>query len=228
MKKIISLFIMLLVAAAAFAATTAPPEFQVYLNGIRAQNNDTISSMPSIEVNIIGGAALDTNSIKMWVDTDEITSFTKTTVSSTECTISYRVLSPLTSGTHSISMIVTDINGLVGTLDATGLQVRTSDTVSLQGNPLNYPNPFDPSIGTSISYYLTRDANVNINVYDISGNLISKKTCVMGSNGGSAGYNEVFWDGKTNGGEFVGNGMYIYLVIADGSLIGKGKMTALR
>lgn len=219
---------MFLLAAAAFAATTAPPEFQVYLNGIRAQNNDTISATPSIEVNIIGGAALDTDSIKMWIDTDEITSFTKTTVSSTECTISYRVLSSLTSGTHSISMIVTDINGLVGTLDATGLQVRTSDTVSLQGNPLNYPNPFDPATGTSISYYLTRDANVNINIYDISGNLIGKKTCVIGGNGGSAGYNEVFWDGKTNGGGSVGNGMYIYLVIADGSMVGKGKMTALR
>ena len=232
MKKI--LLFLLILTATAFAVTTAPqpPQFELYINGLRAQNNDTISSTPSIEVHIIGTSSLDAGSIRFayskGLTTTEVTDFTKDIVSSTECEIYYKPTTALSDGIYVIWTYAKNISGEDALFESTGLRVLAASEISLQGNPLNYPNPFVPSNGTYISYYLTNDSNVNINIYDIAGNVIAKKACAIGGNGGSAGYNEVFWDGRTNGGDSVGNGMYVYLIIADGSMIGKGKMTALR
>ena len=48
-----------------------------------------------------------------------------------------------------------------------------------------------------------------------------------GAAGGKAGYNEVSWDAKSDSGEFIGNGMYLYFVVAGSNVIGKGKMVTL-
>ncbi len=223
--------LILTAGTACFAATA--PDFELYVNGMRTQNNDTISSTPSIEVRIIGRSSLEVGSIRLAYTrpglTVEVTDLiTKVEVSSTECLVFYKPTTAFEDGIYSVLLYIGDFAGGYTLYEATGLRVLGTSTVSLQGNPLNYPNPFDPASGTYISYILTKDSNISVNIYDLAGNNLTKLTRSAGSAGGSAGYNEVFWDGKTGSGQTVGNGMYIYLISIDGAISGKGKMIALK
>ncbi|MBU1026928.1 MAG: hypothetical protein KKA31_04285, partial [Candidatus Margulisbacteria bacterium] len=60
--------------------------------------------------------------------------------------------------------------------------------------------------------------------------LIAKNNYAAGSSGGKAGYNEVTWDGKSSSGAYVGNGLYVFLIIADGKVVqnGKGKIAVFK
>ncbi|MFA5105090.1 MAG: hypothetical protein WC527_07950 [Candidatus Margulisiibacteriota bacterium] len=223
---------LIFLSAGAVCFAAVPPDFELYINGIRAQNNDTISSTPSIEVRIIGTSSLDATSIRMAYSrgsaTTEVTDFTKDIISSTECRIYYKPTSAFDDGTYVIFSYANNFSGEPASFEATGLRILGTAAVSLQGNPLNYPNPFDPSSGTYISYYLTKNSSISINIYDLAGDNLIKIVRSAGTSGGSAGYNEVFWDGTTGSGQTVGNGMYAYLIIADGAVTGKGKMVALK
>lgn len=226
------LSVLVVFAAGNMRALAAPIDFELYMNGRRIQNNDTISSRPSMEVRISSTGSFDTGSILMAYGKastyEMITGFTNNVISSTECRLSYTETSPLDDGTYSILVFVQAYGEDATLFQATGLRVIGASDLSLQGNPLNYPNPFDPSAGTYISYSLTRDANISINIFDLAGNNITKVARSSGAPGGLAGYNEVLWDGSSAAGQTVGNGMYIYLIVADGTVVGKGKMIALK
>jgi subtilisin family serine protease len=68
----------------------------------------------------------------------------------------------------------------------------------------NAPNPFNAS--TSISYYVPRDAQVTLEVYNIRGQKV--KTLVNGTK--SAGSYLVIWDGTNSNGDVVSSGVYFY------------------
>ena len=68
----------------------------------------------------------------------------------------------------------------------------------------SYPNPMVG--GAMIRYALPRDVPVSFKVYNVSGQLV--KTLVSGTE--KAGYKQVSWDGKSNGGHKVGAGVYFY------------------
>jgi hypothetical protein len=72
----------------------------------------------------------------------------------------------------------------------------------------NYPNPFNPI--TVIQYALPRDCEVEITLYNVSGQKI--KTLVKRKE--KAGYREVRWDGKNDEGEQVASGIYLYTIKA--------------
>ena len=73
----------------------------------------------------------------------------------------------------------------------------------------NYPNPFNPE--TWIPYDLAQDADVNIEIYNIHGQLIRKLNIGFQNAGpyrskGQAAY----WDGCNSAGEPVASGLYFY------------------
>jgi len=68
----------------------------------------------------------------------------------------------------------------------------------------NYPNPFNPS--TSIEFSLKDAGHATLNIYDISGRLVS--TLIDGNMGN--GSHKVVWDGMDNSGIQVSAGLYIY------------------
>lgn len=74
----------------------------------------------------------------------------------------------------------------------------------------NYPNPFNPS--TTITYTLTRSADVTLDVYDITGRKIT--TLVNGPV--SEGQHTAEWNGTNADGRKVASGVYFYRVEADG------------
>ena len=73
----------------------------------------------------------------------------------------------------------------------------------------NYPNPFNPS--TTISYSLPTASDVKIVVYNLLGNEIA--TLVNGQQ--AAGYHNVEWNGRSNSGQLVSTGVYLYRISAD-------------
>jgi len=79
----------------------------------------------------------------------------------------------------------------------------------------NYPNPFNPE--TWIPFELADDANVKLQIYDVSGRLV--RTLDLGHR--SAGHYversaAAYWDGRNFSGERVASGMYLYRLTAKG------------
>lgn len=85
----------------------------------------------------------------------------------------------------------------------------------------NYPNPFNPS--TTIRYDLPLSGRIRLTVYNLLGQTV--KTLVSGRV--PAGNHEVSWDGKSDAGQSVSSGVYIYRLEADG-LVKSRKMLILR
>ncbi len=73
----------------------------------------------------------------------------------------------------------------------------------------NYPNPFNPK--TKIQFDLIKPSNVRIDIYNLQGQKI--RTLVNESK--PAGSFSVVWDGKTQNGELMASGVYIYRMKAD-------------
>ena len=89
--------------------------------------------------------------------------------------------------------------------------------VKIQYNPVpeltrllqNYPNPFNPE--TWIPFELSQDAEVLINIYDVTGHLV--RTLPVGFQPAgiySSRTKAAYWDGKTETGETVASGIYFY------------------
>jgi len=77
----------------------------------------------------------------------------------------------------------------------------------------NYPNPFNPS--TAIDFSIAAEGYVSLNVYDITGRIVS--TLVEGNL--SSGYHRAVWDGIDNNGMAVSAGIYIYSLQTETSSI---------
>ncbi|WP_457653551.1 FlgD immunoglobulin-like domain containing protein [Rhodocaloribacter sp.] len=74
----------------------------------------------------------------------------------------------------------------------------------------NYPNPFNPT--TEIRFDLSRPGPVRLAVYDLLGREV--RTLVDGIR--AAGAHAVVWDGRSDAGETVASGVYLYRMEAGG------------
>lgn len=68
----------------------------------------------------------------------------------------------------------------------------------------NYPNPFNPE--TSISFSVSKDSNVSIDIFNIKG----QKVRSLVNDTFKSGTHQVVWNGTDNNGKSVGSGMYFY------------------
>jgi outer membrane protein assembly factor BamB len=105
--------------------------------------------------------------------------------------------------------------------------------VQVIGPALAYPVPFMPltMLNTGgdplrIAYTLTDDADIIFYVYDLNQRTLYTRKFFAGQNGGRAGYNQLEWNGVTDFGHVLGNGIYIYQILRreDRKPIGKGKI----
>jgi len=85
----------------------------------------------------------------------------------------------------------------------------------------NSPNPFNPE--TEISYYLPKDGEVKIVIY----NTLGQKIKILVDEFQKAGYRTAPWDGKDESGKAVASGVYFYKVQADKELQVR-KMTLIK
>jgi hypothetical protein len=86
----------------------------------------------------------------------------------------------------------------------------------------NRPNPFNPS--TVISFCLPGESDVTLDVFDISGRLVTR---LMDEERQSPGAHSVDWDGRDARGKAVASGIYIYRLVAGKQSISR-KMVLLK
>ena len=85
----------------------------------------------------------------------------------------------------------------------------------------NYPNPFNPS--TSISFSIPERDHVKINIYDMTGRLVS----TLVNETLNEGVHMVSWNGQDSSGEMVSAGVYIYALESSSTMMTK-KMIFLK
>jgi Peptidase family C25/FlgD Ig-like domain len=108
------------------------------------------------------------------------------------------------SGRDTLDLTVTDVSGNV--LRQT-FAYRLGEALSIR-NLGSYPNPFADS--AVFAYTLTDYCErVSLQVYSRSGRLVRRL-----SDDRAVGYREVIWDGKTDGGASIANGLYFLKVTA--------------
>ena len=77
----------------------------------------------------------------------------------------------------------------------------------------NYPNPFNPE--TWIPYHLAKASEVQITIYDVSGNVVRSLDIGHQSEGYYTNQNRAaYWDGTNEMGETVASGTYFYSLTA--------------
>jgi len=94
------------------------------------------------------------------------------------------------------------------------LNIRIGDIVPEKSDLLqNFPNPFNPE--TWLPYQLAEGASVNINIYDVSGQLV--QVIDLGYKGAGtyiSKRNAAYWNGKNKMGECLASGIYFYTITA--------------
>ena len=86
---------------------------------------------------------------------------------------------------------------------------QTPEIGMIAGIQSIYPNPFNPT--TNISYFIAKDSNVTIEIYNTKGQL------VYTMNEGEKEANKIFnvkWEGQTVGGKSAASGTYIFMLTA--------------
>lgn len=110
-------------------------------------------------------------------------------------------------------------------------ELLASEPYQIRGRILNYPNPFTMDEGTLVGYYLSKSMDTTLKIYDMYGSEIYSEDFKAGENGGYApeeGYNRIILDKASFGGQELKTGVYIYLLIYDGEVLGKGKMAVIQ
>jgi flagellar hook assembly protein FlgD len=79
----------------------------------------------------------------------------------------------------------------------------------------NYPNPFQAGAQvTRIAYFLEQPANVSIQIYALTGELVWEQRISSSEPGGQPGTKEAQWDGRNGSGNVVNNGVYVCVLTA--------------
>ncbi|MBN2009820.1 T9SS type A sorting domain-containing protein [candidate division KSB1 bacterium] len=124
-------------------------------------------------------------------------------------------------GTYGESQAILEYN-MSGIFTANGImllkkQIPTSlHTIDTARRPIsirldqNYPNPFNPN--TTISYQLSDDSDVTLDIYNIAG----QRICTLVQGIQNAGSYMAEWNGRDDAGSLVSSGTYLYhLTVGD-------------
>ncbi len=109
------------------------------------------------------------------------------------------------SGPFQRTVTTSDIHNAYLSVQMRVGDVRPKETILGQ----NFPNPFNPE--TWIPYQLSRDSNVTIQIYNVSGSAIRTLNLGHKSTGSyMTASTAAYWDGKNGVGEHVSSGIYFY------------------
>ena len=86
----------------------------------------------------------------------------------------------------------------------------------------NYPNPFNPE--TAINFYLVKNSNVKIKIFNINGEVVKN----LSDSNYSQGDHKVLWDGKNNNNMNTASGHYFISMIVDDNEIFSKKILLLK
>ncbi|MBK7981688.1 MAG: T9SS type A sorting domain-containing protein [Ignavibacteriae bacterium] len=158
----------------------------------------------------------DTTAVAVFLNNKYISYFSnpeilKINYSSTnpKVTVNYNPI--LEDGEYTLKVLGRDASG---NIDQTSGITRNFNVMSEPKllEVYNYPNPFGSE--TYFTFKLTQIPDeINIKVFTVAGRLI--KEFELSSNQLNYDLNKIYWDGKDNDGDMIGNGVYLYKVIMD-------------
>lgn len=96
--------------------------------------------------------------------------------------------------------VIMDQNQSISAEITAPTSVKDMDEVA--SNLRNYPNPFNSS--TTFSYTLSKNSNVTLSIYDVTGSLVN----VLVSQYQSTGDHTITWDGTSSTGTILNQGIY--------------------
>ncbi|MGE4169211.1 MAG: T9SS type A sorting domain-containing protein [Candidatus Margulisiibacteriota bacterium] len=108
-----------------------------------------------------------------------------------------------------------------------GVQDFSNVEAAVIGPALVYPNPFQQAKGGIIGYQLSKNVDIQLQIYDIFSNRIFNGSFAAGSEGAKYGYNKVRLDLDSFGGYQLSAGVYFYVLVSGGKVLSKGKMAVI-
>jgi hypothetical protein len=100
--------------------------------------------------------------------------------------------------------------------DITGIRnERIASVIKTFAILQNYPNPFNPS--TTIEYQLPKSGNVEIKIFNVTGQLVK----IFDRTFQALGMHAIVWDGRNNNGQTMASGLYIYQVAFENLILTK-------
>ncbi len=125
-----------------------------------------------------------------------------------------------------VSASFRNLSGSNGTANA--MSIGGSDEsadVAVSDTPLCYPNPFSQSSLTRLQYTLNKNANIDIQVYNLMANLVLKQSYLAGAQGGASGRNVIKVQ-DMNGSQF-SVGAYFIFIVSDGKVLARTKVAVI-
>lgn len=95
------------------------------------------------------------------------------------------------------------------------------------GKALFYPNPARQTDTAQLGYQLSKNMDVELQMYDMMANRIFRGVFLAGANGGKAGYNKLTLNLDTFSGHFLSAGVYFYLILHEGKVLARGKVAVV-
>ena len=191
------------------AITTATPQGEARIT----ERKPLISAAYTDDI-----SGIDTKSVKLWVDGKPVTP-TKVTVSQ----VTYLPITDLNYGRYTVKLEVSDLATRKPnkTTHEWSFYVEAKTTRIVDARPI--PNPFKDS--TTITFTLSRQARVTIEIYDISSRLVrTLRRGIMYEVGNAS---KVVWDGQTDVGEDLARGVYFCRIVLDSELTPESKVLKL-
>jgi hypothetical protein len=103
--------------------------------------------------------------------------------------------------------------------------------IRLTDQPLVFPSPYVPEHGyLTIQYSLSESTALNLLIVGSTGTVIKKFALDRGSEGARAGLNKIVWDGRSDTGLIISNGVYLAVLVDQSSnrVLNKAKITVYR
>jgi hypothetical protein len=204
------------------ARDSVRPLFNVTFDGQEIIDNDIVSSTPEIIITLEDDSplALDTTFFTL-VHTDvkgvhvlhfynPDLKFEYTPYPNSKAVITWTPI--LIDGRHTLEILAKDASG--NFFDSTSYRITfyvfTENDIT---DVYNYPNPFART--THFTFILKgndKPDEMSIKIYTIAGRLI--RDIKLGPSDLITNFNKIYWDGKDEDDDEIGNGVYLYKVIA--------------
>ncbi len=202
----------------------AAPEISVWLESYDFRDGDTVSKNPLLLVemsddngiNVSGGSG---HQLLLMIDDDfnsfDLTPHFKFDLDSYQSgKIEYQITN-LTPGNHILKILAFD-NLNSPSVKTVSFNVADNAELSIS-IILPYPNPM-PKSGGDFTFMISNDAEINIDIYTITGKKINSLKSFV-----TKGFNSISWNGRDKQGDKLANNTYFYIIkaTANGKTVSK-------
>jgi hypothetical protein len=213
------------------ADAVGPQISHVWFDGRGFVDNDIISANAQITAEVSDPSGLDYSDVILRFG--DVMAIDKNSFKAQDAysnnRLSYKIWPSLPEGNYVMTIEAYDVL-YNKSLWQGRVRVFSGETMIVPGTvPFASPSSISPLKASAAGgppqvtmvYQLTTPGNIDLQVQGISGMSWARRYSAN-LMGGMAGYNEVTWDGKDNGGSAVANGVYTFRIINNGRLLGKG------